>query len=307
MATRATTADASATDKGYPDLQEHLAALEKAGLLLRVDEVVNKDTEMHPLVRWQFRGGIPEPERKAFLFNNITDSKGRKFDIPVVVGALAANRDIYCVGMGVAVDEIGARWSRAIANPIPPVEIDDAPCQEVVIEGDALDGEGNGLDGLPIPISTPGFDSAPYLTASNVITRDPESGIQNMGTYRCGLKAPRRMAVRMATRSGGAGGYPHWRKYKARGEKMPCAIVLGCPPSVAYTGPQKLRQDLDELAVAGGLVDAPIRIVRGHSVDLMVPADAEMIIEGLIDVDYTWSPRRRSAKATAISRSRTTT
>ena len=286
MATRVTTADASATDKGYPDLQEHLAALDEAGLLLKIDEVVNKDTEMHPLVRWQFRGGIPEPERKAFLFTNITGSKGRTYDIPVVVGALAANRQIYCIGMGVGVDEIGGRWSRAIANPIPPVEVADAPCQEVVIEGDALDGEGCGLDALPIPISTPGFDSAPYLTASNVITRDPESGIQNMGTYRCGLKAPRRMAVRMATRSGGAGGYPHWLKYKARGEKMPCAIVLGCPPSIAYTGPQKLRQDLDELAVAGGLVDAPIRIVRGHSVDLMVPADAEMIIEGLIDVDY---------------------
>ena len=286
MATRVTTADAPATDKGYPDLQEHLAALDESGLLLRVDEAVNKDTEMHPLVRWQFRGGIPEPERKAFLFSNITDSKGRAYDIPVVVGALAANRAIYCVGMGVAEDEIGGRWSRAIANPIPPVEIADAPCQEVVIEGDALDGEGNGLDALPIPISTPGFDSAPYLTASNVITRDPETGIQNMGTYRCGLKAPRRMAVRMATRSGGAGGYPHWQKYKAKGEKMPCAIVLGCPPSVAYTGPQKLRQGLDELGVAGGLVDAPIRVVRAHSVDLMVPADAEMIIEGLIDVDY---------------------
>ena len=58
--------------KGYPDFQDHLEALDKAGLLTKIDKTVNKDTEMHPLVRWQFRGGIPEPDRKAFVFNNIT-------------------------------------------------------------------------------------------------------------------------------------------------------------------------------------------------------------------------------------------
>ena len=61
----------------YADLPEHLQALEKAGLLQRIDEPVNKDTELHPLVRWQFRGGIPVKDRKAFLFTNIIDSKGR--------------------------------------------------------------------------------------------------------------------------------------------------------------------------------------------------------------------------------------
>ena len=79
-----------------------------------------------------------------------------------------------------------------------------------MLEGDALQGEGNGLDRLPIPISTPGFDSAPTLTATNVITRDPETGMQNMGTYRAALKAPDRLVVRMATRVGGAGGYQHY-------------------------------------------------------------------------------------------------
>ena len=276
----------AATGRGYRDLQEHLAALDDAGLLLRVDEKVNKDTEMHPLVRWQFRGGMAEAERKAFLFTNVTDSRGRAFDMPVVIGALAANAEIYRIGMGVALDEIGATWTHAIANPIPPVEVDAAPCQDVIVEGDALEGEGNGLDALPIPISTPGYDSAPYLTATNCITRDPETGIQNMGTYRAGLKSPRRLAVRMVTRPGGAGGYPHWLKYQERGEKMPCAIVLGCPPAVAYLGPQKLPRDMDEMSVAGGIVGTAINVVRAHSVDLMVPAEAELVIEGLIDTEY---------------------
>ncbi|MCH7544761.1 MAG: UbiD family decarboxylase, partial [Proteobacteria bacterium] len=102
MATR-TGEKSEGAGRGYPDLQEHLKALDAAGLLVTIDEPINKDTEMHPLVRWQFRGGIPEAERKAFLFTNITDSKGRKYDIPVVIGALAANAEIYGIGMGVAV------------------------------------------------------------------------------------------------------------------------------------------------------------------------------------------------------------
>ncbi len=271
--------------RGYADLQEHLEALDGAGLLLTVDEPVNKDTEMVPLVRWQFRGGLDEDERRAFLFRNVTDSLDRRYDIPVVIGALAANRAVYSAGMRAEVAEIPAKWDRAIANPVAPRRVNTAPCQEVVIEGDALLGEGNGLDALPIPISTPGFDSAPTLAATNVITRDPETGVQNMGTYRAALKAPDRLVVRMATRVGGAGGYVHWKKHKAMGEELPCAIVLGCPPLVAFMGPQKLQIDMDEFGVAGGLAGEPINVVRGKTVDLLVPAEAELVIEGMIDTD----------------------
>jgi UbiD family decarboxylase len=269
-----------------PDLQDHIAALDEAGLLQRIDSPINKDTELHPLVRWQFRGGIPDAQRKAFLFTDVRDSRGRKYDMPVVVGALAANREIYRIGVGVPLDAIGAHWANAVTHPVPPVEIDEAACQEVVLTGEDLVGEGKGLDALPVPISTPGFDSAPYITAGMFVTRDPETGIQNMGTYRGGLKASNRLAVRMSAREGGAGGYLHWEKYRARGEKMPCAIVLGCPPAVAYTGPQKIRRDVDELTIAGGLAGAPICIVRCKTVDLMVPADAEIVIEGLVDTEY---------------------
>src|SRR3954471_7991922 len=101
----------------YPDLHDHVRALEKAGQLVRVDRPINKDTEMHPLVRWQFRGGIEEKDRKAFLFTNVTDRKGRRYDIPVVVGALAASREIYRLGMGCSLDRINEVWNKAIANP----------------------------------------------------------------------------------------------------------------------------------------------------------------------------------------------
>jgi UbiD family decarboxylase len=265
------------------DFQEHLADLEAAGLVERIDAPINKDTELHPLVRWQFVGGVPEDKRRAFAFTNVTDSKGRKYDIPVVVGALAASPDIYAIGMGRKVEDIGAAWLDAIAHPIAPVTVATAACQEIVITGDDLKAPG-GLAALPVPVSTPGFDSAPYLTATLCITRDPETGVQNMGTYRAALKAADRLVVRMVAREAtGAGGFLHWLKYRKRNEPMPIAIVIGAAPVVVFTGPQKLAIDCDELGVAGGLAGEPIRVVKAKTVDLNVPADAEIVIEGVID------------------------
>jgi 4-hydroxy-3-polyprenylbenzoate decarboxylase len=265
------------------DFQEHLASLEAEGLLVRVDRPIDKDTELHPLVRWQFQGGLPEDARRAFLFTNVVDGSGRRFDIPVVVGALAASPRIYAIGMGRKVEEIGDAWMQAIADPIPPILVSAPACQEVVIAGDDLRQPGSGLARLPVPISTPGFDAAPYLTATLCITHDPDTGIRNMGTYRAGLKATDRLGVRMASRIGGAGGYLHWQKYRKRREPMPCAIVIGCAPVVVFTGPQKLAIDLDEIGVAGALAGAPIRMAKAATIDLDVPADAEIVIEGLID------------------------
>jgi 4-hydroxy-3-polyprenylbenzoate decarboxylase len=265
------------------DFQDHLAELERAGLLQRIDAPINKDTELHPLVRWQFLGGVPQERRRAFIFTNVTDTKGRTYDIPVVVGALAASPEIYAVGMGREVEEIGAAWIEALAHPIPPVAVAAAACQDVVLAGDDLKAPG-GLAALPVPVSTPGFDAAPYLTATLCITRDPDTGVQNVGTYRAALKAADRLVVRMVAREAtGAGGFLHWLKYRERGENMPIAIVIGAAPVVVFTGPQKLAVDLDELAVAGGLAGEPIRVVRAKTIDLDVPADAEIVIEGLID------------------------
>src|SRR5216684_1191268 len=268
------------------DLQSHLADLEARGLLVRIDRPIDKDTELHPLVRWQFLGGIAENKRRAFLFTNVTDRTGRRYDMPVAVGALAASPDIYAVGMGQPVASIGQAWMKAIANPIAPVEGASAPCHDVVVVGDDLRRPGCGLASLPVPVSTPGFDAAPYLTATLCITRDPDSGIQNMGMYRAALKATDRLAVRMVARpSGGAGGYYHWLKYRERCAPMPIAIVVGAAPVVAFASPQKLAIDVDELAVAGGLAGRAVRIVKAKTVDLMVPADAEIVIEGFIDTE----------------------
>jgi UbiD family decarboxylase len=269
----------------YPDLHAHVAELARQDLLVVVDDPVNKDTEMHPLVRWQYRGGIPESRRKAFLFTNPTDGKGRRYDCAVLVAGLAATPAVYRVGFGKPLEQIGETWIHAIANPVPPARVERAPCQERVTIGDALDRDGAALDGIPVPISTPGWDNAPYLSAGHYITRDPDTGIQNIGNYRGQLKAPRRLGMNPSVELR-AGIYTHWLKYKKRGERMPCAVALGCPPAISYTAVQKLPENLDEMAVAGALAGASINVVRAKTVDLLVPAEAEIVIEGLIDTEW---------------------
>lgn len=271
-------------ERAYPDLHDHITALRDAGLLIEIDRKINKDTEMHPLVRWQFRGGIAPEDRKAFLFTNITDSKGRQYDIPVLVCGLAGNYQIYAMGMGCPLDQIRERWIRAMNAPIEPNVVSQAPCQEIVYQGaDLLDG--HGLDAIPVPISSPGWDNAPYTTSSHFITIDPETGVQNAGNYRGMIKAPDRMGMNPSIELR-TGGYMHWAKWKALGKPMPCAVVLGCPPAVSYTSVQKVPEIYDELAVAGGLIGKPLNVVKCVTVDLVVPAESEIVIEGYVSTEY---------------------
>src|SRR4029453_18570792 len=145
------------TTMGYfKDLREHIAALDEAGLLVKIDELINKDTELMPLVRWQFRG-LSEEERRAFMFTNVTGVKGRKYDIPVVVGTLAASRQIYGFGLQCKPEEIVDRWNKAQSHPIAPKIVADGPVHEVIYRDASLMEKG-GLGEFPIPISTPGYD-----------------------------------------------------------------------------------------------------------------------------------------------------
>jgi UbiD family decarboxylase len=271
--------------RSYPDLHDQLDALDKVGLLLKIDIPINKDTEIHPLMRWQFRGGLDENDRKAMLFTNVVDAKGKKYDIPVVIGAMGGSRTIYQIGLGHPPDQVAAVWARAMNNLIPPRTVDNAPCQQVVIEGSALDGPGCALEALPVPISTPGWDNGPYLTTSAFITKDPDTGVQNLGNYRAQVKSPRRLGMNPSVELK-AGGYQHWLKYKALGRPMPTAVVVGLPPAIAYASVQKAPETIDEISLAGGLVGSPINVVKARTVDLMVPAEAEIVIEGYIDTEY---------------------
>jgi len=269
------------TQPSYPfcDLRQYLDELDKRGLLVRVSRLINKDTELIPLVRLQFRG-LPESERFAFLFENITDSRGRRFDASVAVGAFAASRSVYATALAAAPEEIGGRWADALAHPIDPVTVSTGPCKDVVLHGDDLL-ERSGVDGFPHPISTPGFDPAPFLTAPYWVTRDPETGTYNVGTYRGMIKSADRIGLQMDTPSQHIA--VHLAKARKAGRTLQAAVVLGAVPPVGFASAQKIPYGTSEYAVAGGLMGRPLELVRCETVDLEVPAHAEVVIEGEID------------------------
>ncbi|MEC9340218.1 MAG: UbiD family decarboxylase [Pseudomonadota bacterium] len=265
----------------YKDLQEYLATLEAAGKLVRVTEEINKDTELHPLVRLQFRG-LPEEQRKAFLFENITDANGNHYDMPLALCAMAGSTDIYAMGLRCDPDDIADLWSYAQANPIAPVEVKSGPVKEVIIKGDDL--EKGALTRLPVPISTPGFDNAPYTSASHWISKDPDSGLHNVGNYRGMVKSNTRIGTFPA--SPGFGLRLHiemWRKKGIR--EMPAAIAIGVPPAISYTAVTRLPNDVCEYDVAGGLAGEPMELIRCETSDLLVPAQSQIVVEGIITTD----------------------
>lgn len=265
----------------YKDLREHLAALEKRGKLVRIDHPINKDTQLHPLVRLQFRG-LPEEQRKAFLFTNICDSRGKKYNIPVAICALAGSSEIYAIGMMCQPEEISVKLARAGLNPIEPKLVEHGPAHEEAHLGDRLLEHG-GLDEFPVPISTPGFDCAPFFTASCWVTKDPDTGIRNVGVYRNQLKSPTRTGVHFGDIS--RHGLLHWHKCKAKGIPLEVAVVIGGPPSVGYVGVSKLPLGVDEFTVAGGIAGEPLELVKCKTVDLEVPAYAEVVVEGELMTD----------------------
>jgi len=265
----------------YNDLREFIAALEEHGKLYRIHREINKDTELQPLVRWQFRG-LPEEARKGFLFDNVTDSKKRRYNCSVLVGGLAGSEAIYCLGLKCQPDEVADRWIYALDHPIAPVIVNEGPCQEEIHKGDELIAHG-GLNEFAIPISTPGFDNGPYITAGHWITKDPETSKRNVGNYRGLIKGP--------ALSGLMSGTPqdlstHWEKCRKRGIPLEVAIVVGTVPAVSYAATQKVPPEIDELALAGGLMGEPVKLVKCQTIDVEVPATAEIVLEGIIPTNY---------------------
>lgn len=265
----------------YRDLRGYLGVLDKRGKLVRIKREINKDTELHALVRLQFRG-LPEEDRKAFIFENIVDSKGRRYSIPVVVCALAANREVYSIGMACDPDKIGDKWAEVQLNPIEPVITDYGPVHEEIHMGDGLLEHG-GLEEFPIPISTPGFDPGPFFSAPCWVTKDPETGIVNVGTHRAHVKSLTRTGIFVAGTQQHIG--IHISKCREMGIPLQAAIVIGGPPNIGYVSVSKLPYGVNEFAFAGAIAGEPVKLVRCKTVDLEVPAYAEIVVEGIIATD----------------------
>jgi UbiD family decarboxylase len=252
----------------YEDLREYLDRLEAANKLHRVKKPVDKDWEIAAVSRVAFQS-IAEERRPALFFENVVG-----FDIPVVAGVLGGSRSIYCLALDCDVRDVHKKWSEAEQHPIEPQRVAKGPVQENIFSDKQVD-----LYRLPIPTWTVGQDPAPYITAGCVVTADPDSGIRNVGTYRVELKGQREMGLFINYLQGGR---EHVEKNNKRGHPTPVAIVLGTDPTIGLVSVTRLPHNVDEIAVAGALRGAPVRVIKCATVDLEVPATAEIVIEGRI-------------------------
>ncbi len=252
----------------YTDLREFMSKLEASGKLRRVSEQVDKDWEIAAVARVAFQS-FPDPVRTALLFENI---KG--YDTPVVLGVNGGSRSIYCMALECEPGDVQRKWSDSELRPIPPVLVDKGPVQENVFKGEQAD-----ITRLPIPTWTVGEDPSPYITAGCVVTKDPDSGIRNVGTYRVQIKEPRKLGLFINYLQGGR---EHVEKNNRAGRPTPVAIVMGTDPVIGLVSVSRVQSDMDEFAVAGRLRGEAVQLVRCQTVDLEVPATAEVVIEGII-------------------------
>lgn len=273
-------------------LRALLAQLEAAGELVRVRRPVSIVKEITEVADRCMKspGGGP-----ALLFEQPTMADGRTSSIPVAINLFGSPRRI-CLALGVErLDDIGARitelfnikmpesWREKLAmlprlaelTRYPPKTVSGrAPCQESVLRGSQVD-----LGRLPICTCWP-EDGGPYVTLGQVITRDPRSGVRNVGMYRVQVLAKDLMAMHWQRHKVGAA---HWRDMAARGEKMPVAIALGGDPASIYSASAPLPPTIDEYLFAGFLRRAPVHLAQAATIDLQVPAEADIVIEGFID------------------------
>jgi UbiD family decarboxylase len=264
----------------FADFRDYLDVLRNRGKLYCWERPINKDTELMPLMRLQYRG-IPDDKRRAFLFENVFDSRGRKHSVRVATGMYGASREIVSLGLGCdEPKEIYEKWHRALAQPIPASTCDTASVQEEVYTGERL--REFGLTSLPAPVEEPGFSGGIRVTGP-FITRDPETGIRNVGMYSGHFRGEEKLIAGIAP-------VHHAMLYHHRGalerkQSLPVAIVLGALPDVNIVSAANLPYGVDELSVAGGIRGRPVDLVPCKTIPLEVPAEAEIVIEGEISVD----------------------
>ena len=257
----------------YDSLRSYLAALEQQGLFRRVDTEVDKDWEIGTVARMIFRA-MPEEARYGIGFRNIKGFPGGR----VVAGVIGASKQMIAsaIGAEATADSIHAKVISGLEKPIAPVIVETGPCKEVVLTGADVD-----LGRLPIPIWTPGKDAGPYMTPLWV-TKDPDTGRRNVGIRRCQIKS--RDTTGILYGAPDRGGAIHHAKWKARGLPMPAAIFIGADPVQYLVAPSRYGED--EFAIAGGIRGSAVELVKCETVDLEVPANAEIVIEGEILTDH---------------------
>jgi 2,5-furandicarboxylate decarboxylase 1 len=247
------------------DLRSFVDAYGRArpGEVIRVTEPVSIEEDVMALV-------LEYERRRRFPILHFEKVAG--YDIPIVCNVVASRRAL-AFALGVDERALAAEYARRIKDYVKPVVIPKAPFGHRVLTGAALD-----LAKLPMPLYFPG-DAGRYLTAGMLVARDPETGVETEGYHRFQLKGPDRMGVSLHSRRRM---FEYQRRAEAKGKALPCAVVLGLHPLVSMGSLAYPPPDVGKFEVVGGLLGEPLEVAPCSTIDLHVPAAAEIVIEGEI-------------------------
>ena len=271
----------------YKDLREFIEVLEKEGELYRVKEKVSpilEITEIADRIMKMPDGG------KALLFENVEGYEG----IPVLINAFGSEKRMKLALEVENFEDIGWKLYRILKPEVPntfldklkripelkklndalPKIVKTAPVQEVVKTGKDIN-----IFDFPVLKCWP-KDGGRFITLPQVVSKDPENNLRNVGMYRIQLLDRDKVAVHWQIHKGGA---KHYWKYKKLNKKIPVAIVIGGDPVLTYVASAPLPEDVDEYLFAGIIRGKGVELVKCKTVDLEVPANAEIVIEGYID------------------------
>jgi len=264
------------------DLREWIALLEREGELVRIGTEVDPDLEITEIADRTVKAGGP-----ALLFE-----KPKGSELPLLINQFGSERRM-CLALGVgSLDEAGARVASLLELEPPrgaraklrkvlelrsatlgsrPKSVRSGACQEIVLEGDEVD-----LGLLPVQRAWP-EDPAPFITLPAVITHDPHTHARNVGMYRMQVVDRRTTFMHWQVHKDGAAS---WR---GMGERLEVAVAIGLDPATTYAATAPLPRGMDELALAGFLRGKPVELVKAKTVDIEVPAQAEIVLEGYIE------------------------
>jgi len=208
------------------------------------------------------------PEPPVLIFHNVEGA-----DMPVVT-SLFSSRARIAYAMGTTPDQLHSHWSAISRALIPPNEVQEGVSQEVCLLGDEADARN-----LPV-LAHFQQDAGRYITAGVIVAKDPDHGWGNLSFARLQLKGPRRFGVSLHSRGHL---WDYHRRAEARGKPLEVAVVIGGHPAFAIGAASRVAIEVDEYDVVGALLGHPLRLVRCRTVDLCVPADAEIVLEGVIE------------------------
>jgi len=301
----------------YRNLTEFIADLEADGQLVRVAAQVDPALEIAEIARRQMRSDCPEglggapatdPVNGRYGGKALLFERPRGSSLPVLINAFGSYARVCQALECDSLESLAGRVAEILTPDIPagwvaklkklpelarlasfaPKVVSGSPaCQEVVLTSDAAD-----LTALPAlqcwPDDGAGHPDGPvarrYITFAAVLTTDPNSGTPNLGMYRLQLFGPRRCGMHIHPHHDGA---RHWRAWRDRGENMPAAIILGGPPVLPLAATAPLPPGIDELLFAGFCRQRGVELAPCKTINLNVPAGAEIVIEGTVSATET--------------------